>query len=38
MSYAPRPEPKFFYGCRNGLIIMSIFYGLLVLGYLLWWR
>jgi hypothetical protein len=28
----PGPEPKFVYGCRNGLIIMAVFW-LLLLGY-----
>jgi hypothetical protein len=31
----PGPGYKFFLGCRNGIIIMAIFYGLVVLGY--WW-
>jgi hypothetical protein len=35
MYDAPRPEPKFFFGCRNGLIIMSIFYSLVVAAW--WW-
>jgi hypothetical protein len=33
MYQAPRPDPRFFRGCINGLIIMAAFYTILALAF-----